>query len=261
MSKTPLGSHRPREVLEKIIARVRVQGPGIVAKLGINFALPYLIYVWAERPLGQVGALIAASAPSMLWSIIEFARKRRVDALSILALAGIALSLLAMLGGGGVKFLQLRERLVTAVIGLVFLGSAAIGRPLIYQLARARVRAGSPSQTQSFDGLRESPVFRHAMMVMTLVWGTALVIEAAIAAALVFVLPIPAYLIVSPVVGYGTLGAVTAWTYWYAYRRLRPLAASQVDASESAAPLKPRSRPEGLPADRAPSAASQRFAG
>jgi hypothetical protein len=82
-----------------------------------------------------VRALLASSAPPIAWSLVEFARHRRVDALSVLVAAGIVLSLLAMIGGGGPKFLQLRENLVTGIIGLVFLGSA-----LIYQLARAGMR-------------------------------------------------------------------------------------------------------------------------
>jgi hypothetical protein len=57
-------------------------------------------------------------------------------------------------------------------------------------------------------------------MVMTLAWGVALTGEAALAAALVFVLPIRQYLIVSPVIGYGALAALTLWTYRYAARRV-----------------------------------------
>src|SRR4051794_29697578 len=109
----------------------------IAIELLVNFLLPYVVYVKAEAGIGQVHALLAASLPPIVWSVIEFARKRRVDAVSILVLAGIVLSLLAFLGGGSVRFLQLRENLVTGLIGLAFLGSAAIGRPLIYQLARA----------------------------------------------------------------------------------------------------------------------------
>lgn len=75
--------------------------------------------------------------PPILWSLVEFARRRRLDALSVLVVSGIALSLLAMLGGGGARFLQLREKLVTAVIGLLFVGSALISKPLVYELARA----------------------------------------------------------------------------------------------------------------------------
>lgn len=97
-------------------------------------------------------AFIAAAAPPTLWAVVRLARRRRLDALSIIALTAIALSVLAYFGGGGATFLRIRERLVTAVTGLIFLGSAAIGKPLIYQLARARVRT-RPSSAQLQTGL------------------------------------------------------------------------------------------------------------
>jgi hypothetical protein len=224
MSANPVSSHiHPCEALNKVWAWARTQGPHVAAELGINFALPYLIYVQAERPLGQVLALVAASAPPMLWSVVRLARRRRLDAFSILALTGIALSMLAYLGGGGMTFLRIRERLVTAVIGLIFLGSAAIDKPLIYHLARARVRTRPSSEANALDAMREHPVFRRTMMVMTLVWGTVLLGEAAISVGLVFVLSIRQSWVANPILGYGTLGITTAWTYRYAYRCLYPL--------------------------------------
>jgi hypothetical protein len=117
---------------------------GIGADLLVNFALPFLIYTIAKSSLGNVHALLTASSPPIAWTIIQFARTRRIDALSILALAGIVLSLLAFFVGGGARFLQLRGQLARAAIGFLFLASAAIGKPLIYQLARARIKRRSP---------------------------------------------------------------------------------------------------------------------
>jgi hypothetical protein len=198
---------------------VRENGPKAVLEVAINLAAPFLIYSVAKRPLGDVYALMAASVPAILWSVIAFARTRRVDALSVLVLAGIALSLLAFIGGGGVRFLQLREQLVAGAIGLVFLGSAAIGKPLIYQLARARVKRRSASEAQSFEALSDSPLFRRAMMLMTLVWGVGLVAEAAVCSTLVFLLTPQQFLLASPVIGYTTLATITVWSFWYARRR------------------------------------------
>jgi hypothetical protein len=189
-----------------------------VIEILVNFVLPYVIYVKAEAGLGQVHALLASSLPPILWSLIEFARNRRVDALSLLVLAGILLSLLAFLGGGSVRFLQLREKLVTGLIGLIFLGSAAIGRPLIYQLAVAGKRRESEADAQEFEKLRDKPIVKHGMMVMTLVWGFGFVIEAALASVLVFLIPIRSFLLVAPVMGYGAIGCMTLWTFWYAGR-------------------------------------------
>ena len=125
-------------------------------------ALPYAVYSALQPRLGDVRALLASSAPPILWSIVEFARNRRVDALSLFVLAGIALSLLAFIGGGSVKFLQLRENLVTGAIGLVFLGSAAIGRPVIYELAVAGAARRSQRPRPSSNDLKEQPAVSAA---------------------------------------------------------------------------------------------------
>lgn len=188
---------------------------------GVNFALPLLIYDRMAPHYGDVTALLASSLPPLLWSLAEFGSRRRVDALSVLVLAGIALSLLAMLGGGSAKFLQLRENLVSALIGVVFLGSAAIGRPLIYQLARAGLARKSPDDVAAFEARRDTPRFRRVMTVMTLVWGIGLLASSALACALVFALSIHDYMIVSPFVGYGSMGALALWTVWYRRRAQR----------------------------------------
>src|SRR4249919_2838846 len=98
--------------LQQAFDVLRKNGVRIGIEVIINFGLPYVIFIFAQPKLGDVRALIASSAPPMLWSIAEFLRHRRIDAVSMLALGGIVLSLLAYIGGGGVKFLQLREKLV-----------------------------------------------------------------------------------------------------------------------------------------------------
>jgi len=197
------------------VAYLRENGIRLAGEILVNFVLPFLIYNYAETPLGEVGALLASSAPPILWSFIEFARHRRVDSLSLLVIAGIALSVLAMLGGGGAKFLQLREKLVTAIIGLAFLGSALIGKPLVYELARASMRRKSEAQARDFEALQVHAGFRRTMTLMTLVWGAGLLTDVAVSVVLVFTLSIREYLIVNPILGYTTTGALTLWTIVY----------------------------------------------
>ena len=209
------------ERIDRITAFVRKNGAHIVVEALINVILPLAIYNYAEAPLGQVRALLASSAPPMLWTLAEFARHRRLDALSMLVLAGMGLSLLAMLGGGGVQFLQLREKLVTGLIGLVFVGSAVIGKPLVYELARATMRRKSEDEAQQFEALQVHAGFRRTMMVMTLVWGFGLLADVLVAVVLVFVLSIREYLIVNPILGYGTMGGLTLWSFVYGQRAKR----------------------------------------
>jgi hypothetical protein len=211
--------------MSKIAIGMRQHGPGIAIELLVNVGLPFLIYDKTAAALGDTRALMASAIPPVLWSLLEFARKRRVDAMSLMVLLGVGLSILAVLGGGSARFLQLRENLVTAVVGLVFLGSAMIGRPLIYELAKAGEARKSAAEAEEFAAKRDLPGFRRTMMLMTLVWGFGLLASAAATCALVFLLSIRTYLIVGPLVGYGMIGALILWTFWYRARvrsRARP---------------------------------------
>jgi hypothetical protein len=214
---------------------VRTRSGGFALELLVNGVLPFVIYTLADKRLGDVGALIASSVPPIGWSIVQFVRSRTVDAVSVLVLTGIALSLVALWGGGGAKFLQLRENLVTGVIGLIFLGSAAIGRPLIYYLARAGMRRqGQSGQLADFETMRDSPLFKRTMRVMTLVWGFGLVARTALAAILVFSVSIPTYLAIHPILGYATMGGLGGWTLFYA-RRAQALGRARRAAAQAEA--------------------------
>ncbi|THD38236.1 MAG: hypothetical protein E7773_00290 [Sphingomonas sp.] len=208
-------------MIANIVGWLRKNGGHVLVEALVNFILPYAIYSYAQPSLGEVKALIASSAPPTLWSLVEFARRRRVDALSVLVLAGIVLSLLAMLGGGGPQFLLLREKLVTGAIGLVFLGSALVGKPLVYQLARASMRRKSEGEAEAFAALQVHAAFRRTMTVMTLVWGFGLVADVTLGVVLVFTLSVREYLIVNPILSYGTMGALSLWSFWYGRRAKR----------------------------------------
>jgi hypothetical protein len=208
---------------------VRKQGGNFLVEIVVNVALPYGVYSLLQPRYGDVRALLASSAPPILWSLAEFARKRRVDAVSLFVLLGIALSLLAFLGGGSVKFLQLRENLVTGAIGLVFLVSAAIGKPIIYQLAVAGAARQSASAAAELVNLKDNVNFRRTMTFMTLVWGFGLLAATAVACVLVFTLSIKTYLLVSPFVGYGIMGLLALWTLWFS-RRARKRGAARASS-------------------------------
>lgn len=213
-------SRRPR--IAKTARFARAEGPGLVMEILVNFVLPYAIYTYAKPRLGDVHALMASSLPPVAWSLIEFARKRRIDAISFLVIAGIALSLLAFLGGGGVRFLQLRENLVGGLVALAFLGSAAIGKPLIYEVARAGAARKSAAEIAKLEELGQDAAFRRDMMILTLVWGFGLLASTALSCVLVFSMSIRRYLLVSPFVGYGTAALLALWTFAYVRRAQSP---------------------------------------
>jgi hypothetical protein len=197
-----------------------MQRRALVVELAVNFLLPWLAYRWAQPQWGEVGGLIASSVPPLLWSAWELARHKRVDALSLFVLAGIVFSTIAMLLGGDARVLLLRESLVSGLFGLAFLLSAPTPRPLLYFLARATVQRESDAHDRSrFEELwQNNPRFRRKLAVMNAVWGAGLVAETALRAALAWSLPPERFLLVSPWIGYGIYGALTAWTVWYRKR-------------------------------------------
>jgi hypothetical protein len=204
----------------------------------VNIALPFVVFSAFEDRLGDVGALLASSVPPILWSIVQLIRHRRIDALSLLVVGGILLSILAAFGTGSARMLQLREKLVTGVIGLVFLGSVMIGRPLIYELAVAGMRRSGSSELGEFERLKSNPGFRRSMQVMTLVWGFGLLADVILGIVLVFAMSIKTYLLVGPILGNCVLGVLSLWTFWYA-RRGKKRGEARRAAEQSAAQPRP----------------------
>ena len=221
-------------LISRTTTYVRRNGRHIFVEALVNVILPFVIYTYAQARLGDVRALLASSAPPILWSLVSL---RATGGGRAVGAGGgrIALSLLAMLGGGGIRFLQLREKLVTGVIGLVFLGSALAGKPLVYELARASMRRKSEREAQEFEALQVHAGFRRTMTVMTMVWGLGLLADVAVSVALVFVLSIREYLLVNPILGYGAIGALSLWSFLYGQRaKRRGEARRKAEAGEAA---------------------------
>jgi len=187
----------------------------IVLEVLFNFVLPWVSYRLAKPYFGEVHAIMASAVPPIVWSLAEFARLRRADAISLLVLGGIALSLLGFAFGGSPKLLLMRESLVTGLIGLLFIASAAIGKPLVYVLARASLSRRSAADRAAFEAEGEKPGFRRVLTVVTLVWGFGLLAETCLRAVLLVTLPVGRFLIVSPIVGYATIGLLILWAFLY----------------------------------------------
>jgi hypothetical protein len=209
------------------VARKRLLfGIGLVC----NFILPWLVYRLTEPHVGESHAIMISAGVPLVWSLIEFARNRKIDVISILVLSGIALSLLAIAFGGSPRLLLFRESLVTGAIGLVLLGSAIIRRPLMRVLVTASSRAFSDPNSDmaailpssAFAGAREEmeeyaqkPWFLRLMSVMTVIVGLLLIIETAVRAALIFSLPTERVILLIPVIKYSAVGVPMLITFGY----------------------------------------------
>ncbi|MGH7120485.1 MAG: VC0807 family protein [Acetobacteraceae bacterium] len=201
--------------LARLITRRRA---GIAFEILVNLVLPWVFWRLAKPRFGEVHAIMASAAPPILWSLAEFAHRRRIDSLSVLVLSGIALSLAGFALGGSPRLLLVRESLITGLIGLAFIASAALGRPLVYVLARAGLSRRSAADRAAFESQQGNPAFRHLFTIITVVWGIGLVAETSLRVTLAFTLPVGRYLIVGPIIGYATIGLLVLWAFLYARR-------------------------------------------
>jgi intracellular septation protein A len=112
-------------------------GPEIFA----NFLAPYLVYELLDARYGDVTALIASAMPPLIWSAYELVKTRRLDAISVIVVSSILFTLVATGMGGSARLIQVRDALVTAVIGVLFLATLVMKRPMIFYLAGRRWRA------------------------------------------------------------------------------------------------------------------------
>ncbi|WP_323119220.1 VC0807 family protein [Burkholderia alba] len=194
-----------------------------VAELVVNFALPWLVYRIALPSWGELGALYASAVLPILWSLVELFRNRRIDALSALVLLGIALSCAAVSFGGSPRLLLMRESLVSGCIGVAFLMSLLLEKPLTFYLARATVARQRDDGAAHIENLWiERPAFRRAIRFITLVWGVGLTGENILRAWLAWHWPIERYLIVAPLISYGVYGGLLFWTFRYRARMRDP---------------------------------------
>jgi hypothetical protein len=206
----------------------------LVAELAVNLALPWLAYKLALPHWGELGALYASAAPPIVWSLAEFLKNRRVDALSVLVLLGIAMSIVLMTLGGSPRLLLMRESMASGAIGVVFLLSLAMRRPLTFYLARATLARESEGGAARFEALwDEQKALRRSVRLMTLVWGFGLTGENALRGWLAWHWPIERFLVVSPFVGYGIYGGLTVWTLMYRKRLQRRATAAPLSTLRS----------------------------
>ncbi len=146
-------------------------------------------------------------------------RSRRLDAVSALVVAGIFLTVGATVLGGSARLIQIRDALVTGMVGVLFLTSLILEKPLIFHLARAFLGRNPAVGAATFDELWARPGMPRTFRTMTAVWGVGLVGQTALMCWLAWIWPVDRYLLVAPALGYGLLGLLLLWSLWFAARR------------------------------------------
>jgi hypothetical protein len=164
--------------------------------------------------LSTVTALILSGVFPAAGVIIGIIQQRRADAIGVLVLAGIVVGAILGLVSHNPKLVLDEGSVGTGVFGLLCLGSLATSRPLMYRLAMQFVGPES-KQGREFANLWQHQEFRHVFQVITVVWGAAYLIEAAVRVVIVQEAAAGTALTVSKVMPYAVAAALVAWNVAY----------------------------------------------
>ena len=176
---------------------------------------PLLAYhLLQSNGVGTVAALVLSGVFPAVGVIIGVIRHRRVDAVGVLVLAGIVVGAVLGLVSHNPKLVLDEGSVSTGVFGLICLASLATDKPLMYRFALEFIGPDT-ERGREFVGLRQYREFRRAFVVITVVWGTAYLVEAAARVVIVQSASAGTALAVSKVTPYAVAAVLIAWTVGY----------------------------------------------
>jgi len=188
-----------------------------IAGLLISGLAPVLSY-FLIRPhvANDVAALAIAWFIPVLWTLIASLWRRRLNVLGMLGVAAYGITLgISIFTGAGSLPLKLHHAVVGGVVGLVFLGSVAIDKPLLVIIAQ---RVANTSRQQATINKRlETPGVRQSMTRLTQYIGAVALVDATLQAALALTLPTSTFLVattavhIAVVVGAVGLAILVIW--------------------------------------------------
>jgi hypothetical protein len=212
----------------------------VATEIGVSILLggvaPYVAYVLLRPHFEEVPAILLGSLFPAVLEVVSFARHRRLDPVSTLNLAALAISAVIATTGGSARFMLMKKSLVMGAIGAGFLASLLFRRPAQFYLGRQFVTGNLPERVLRYNAAWEAvPCMRSALRTTTAVWGIAFLVEVAVRIVLVFHVSTRQALAMGPIIFYAMMLSVIAWTVFY-IRRTRPRIEAMLDRFAGLAP-------------------------
>lgn len=106
----------------------------------ISIIIPIIVYFGLRTFFNDAYALIASSVIPILRTIYVLIRRKKVDIIAIVSIIGFIVSLaIFKFAGGNLLSVKLYHVVITGIIGLVMLISAAINKPVLAALVKKRL--------------------------------------------------------------------------------------------------------------------------
>lgn len=171
-------------------------------------------YVLRSAGLTTVTALLISGVFPLLHVVIGAVRRRRLDVVGTLVLAGIIVGTLLGLVSHSARLVLVEGSVPTAVFGLACLGSLLARRPLMFSLG-LEFTGPDTAKGREMTGLWQYEGFRRIFRTITAVWGVGFLVEAALRVVVVYSTSTGTALAISNVTPYLFLAIFCAWTIAY----------------------------------------------
>ena len=192
-----------------------------IISLLIGGLAPVLCY-FVVRPYvaSDVTALAIAWFIPVLWMLISSLWRRRFNMFGIhgVVVYGIALSISIFTSSGSLP-LNLHHAVVAGLVGLVFLGSVAVGRPILLIVARRVAR--NSSRQAAINRRLEGRGVRQTMTRLTQYIGVVALVDAVLQADLALSLPTSSYVVATSIVHMAVVAGAVALALVVMWLRLR----------------------------------------
>jgi hypothetical protein len=168
--------------------------------------------------LTPVTALLLSGVFPVLGVTITAVRRRRLDVVGVLVLAGIAVGSALGLVSHSTRPVLAEGSVPTAVFGAACLGSLWARRPLMFSFALEFIGPDT-AKGREMTGLWEHPGYRRVLRIITAVWGVGFLIEAALRVIIIYNTSTGVALAMSKVTPFLFAGILSAWTVAYGSRQ------------------------------------------
>jgi len=194
----------------------------LITGLAWDIALPAVVfYVLDAAGVDTALALAAGGAAALLRVAAVATVHRRLDGVAAVVAAGFVLVLVVSLITGDPRVLLVRESLLTGALGLLLVGSCAIGKPALYALVR-RAHSGNRAMLAHLaQRWHDDPGFRARFTLPSLVIGGVLLVESVARIVLICTLPLEVMPGVSTGLHLGAIAILVVFAMWLRNRRRR----------------------------------------
>jgi hypothetical protein len=193
----------------------------LTRSLVIDVAMPWIAVQLLQRVWGvpTVPAFAVAAIFPTTSILLSWARHRRGEYIGIGVLVTILSGIAVALVTNDVRFAVLKGAPAFVLFGLACLLSLRRERPLMFFVGRQFSAGDDEAQAQAWNARLPNAGFRQSMRLLTIVWGSAALVEATLGITTAFLMPPGIALVVEPMLGIGTIAVLLTWTTAYARRR------------------------------------------